>query len=307
MFVGVYGLPQVYDAVRAVRDGFEKLGARAVHRNPNAWSGRDCDEPFSVVVVASLRGPAKSVRDHFEAKGTPVLVLDLGFMRRAFSGKPNTKVTHQLGINRLNWVPPAPLPPDRLDRLGIAVAPQGTRSDRAPILVVGQKIGDAAHGMGEQEILAWADRTIATLRRYTRRPILWRPHPKSPHMVAPSDGLSVGPISDALAQVALVATYNSNTGHDALLAGVPVICDASCHYLEVASCDLKDARQPKVASVEARRSYFSRLAYAQWTTLELESGEALRFILPHAGIDAEAMPTKRAVTSQWASVGARLR
>jgi len=76
-----------------------------------------------------------------------------------------------------------------------------------------------------------------------------------------------------LAGARLVVTWNSNVGHEALLAGVPVVAHGPAAYAELAGETLP--------SVDARREYFHRVAYGQWTLDEMRSGACQRFIVDH--------------------------
>lgn len=103
---------------------------------------------------------------------------------------------------------------------------------------------------------------------------VYRPHPRGgiaiPGLVGNSQSLA-----DALAGARLVVTYSSNVGHDALLAGVPVVAHGPAAYSELSGEELPN--------VEARRAYFNRVAYGQWSVEEMASGEAQRAWLDALG------------------------
>lgn len=281
MEVGVYGLPGMYDAVRATFEGIKRLGLTPRYRNPNAWVAHNCHEPWGLVVVAGLKGQCGDILRHYNARGVPVLVLDLGYMRRAYRGGPDPKVYHQLGLNGLNWLPPGPVPSDRLDALHLHVAPQRSTHADAPVYLIGQKADDASHGMDGEALVAWANGVIAELRQHTKRTIIWRPHPHSPHLQVAADAVCTGHLGQALAAAHCVVTYNSNTGHDALMAGAPVLCSPAAPYHKVAPWPLSEVERRPIANTAVRRAYFARLAYGQWCTPELETGEPVAFILRH--------------------------
>lgn len=90
------------------------------------------------------------------------------------------------------------------------------------------------------------------------------------HVRALPDRRVGGTLEDALSVAAVAVTWNSNSGVDAVLAGVPVIaCDPGAMCWEVAAHGL-DApiRRPD------REAWAARLAWTQWTIDEIASGEA---------------------------------
>src|SRR5690606_20547109 len=132
-------------------------------------------------------------------------------------------------------------------------------------LICGQVPGDAAHGLDADSYLNWLR---AIVSQYPDA--VYRPHPRG-GIDLPGVESHIGSLEEALAGARLVVTWNSNVGHDALLAGVPVVAQRPTAYAELLGETLP--------SVEARREYFHRVAYGQWTLAEMHSGLCQRFIL----------------------------
>lgn len=83
-----------------------------------------------------------------------------------------------------------------------------------------------------------------------------------------------GPLEDALAGAAVVLTYNSNTGVDALLAGVPVVADNEGSMAwPLASKSLSNLVRPE------RAHWAHDLAWKQWLLSEIADGTALKGLL----------------------------
>src|SRR5690606_3885364 len=101
---------------------------------------------------------------------------------------------------------------------------------------------------------------------------VYRPHPRG-GIDLPGVESHTGWLEESLAGARLVVTWNSNVGHDALLAGVPVVAHGPAAYDELTGETLP--------SVDARREYFHRVAYGQWTLAEMRSGLCQRFVLDH--------------------------
>jgi hypothetical protein len=151
----------------------------------------------------------------------------------------------QVSLDGLNRPPTFDCPDDRFKALGLKL---GREKKEGPRVLCTQLPGDAAHGFETQEqIDAWA----ATV-----------PHDElRGHPVAGE----TEPLADMLKRAGTVVTWNSNVGHDALLAGVPVECHGDAPY--------------KGVTMEGRRAYFNRLAYGQWTADEMRQGLPQKFLM----------------------------
>lgn len=290
--VGLYGLPGV-QPLASFAEGLRTLGdALGVPpvlrwRNHNVWSD-DQVEPFDLVVVGGLRGKAGQLAQAYQARGVPVVVLDLGYLHRA-SGRNDPGGYWQVGLDRLGWLPPGPCAPHRFAALGLTLTP--VRQSGDVVLVCGQHPGDAAHGLDAAEMEAWAAETVAALRQRWSGPVLWRPHPLGPQVACPgADGVSTLLLAKDLARAHAVVTLTSTVGHEALLAGVPVFCRADASYAALGNLSLVRINKPRLPGLAVRRSYAHRLAHAQWTLVEMADGTAVRFILSHVQRRAETCP-----------------
>jgi hypothetical protein len=89
----------------------------------------------------------------------------------------------------------------------------------------------------------------------------------------------VEPFAEALRDAWAVVTISSNSGHEALLAGVPVFCDSRAMYAALANTSLAALEEPHFPAPAELRRYLARVAYAQWTLAEIETGAPIRFLL----------------------------
>jgi hypothetical protein len=199
--------------------------------------------------------------------GKPLLVLDCGWFQRAAG--PNDQVGYnQLGLNKLAWVPPEDCPPERFASLGVKLEP--AVQDRPKVaLVLGQVPGDSQHHLNAVSLSAWlSERAAGWLARGWK--VFYRAHPKAPTLAMPVRSLVINPVSEipsaSFARAAVVVTYNSTAGLEALLAGMPVDCHPSAHYAGL---------RPGTPELLA---HCRRLAWTQWTCDELRSGEPLRWM-----------------------------
>jgi hypothetical protein len=241
-------------------------------RHHNGFAPRGQTEDFCPVVVTGLRAEGAMIRDAYNELGVPCIVIDYGYLSRV-SGKATFQTGHwQVGVDRLGWVPKFACPSDRFDALGIELLKQPRQGKR--IYVCGQHDGDPSHGLSRKGIIEWAMTTINDLRFVTEREIVWRAHPDSQIGIGNVEN-STGPID--WGDVHCIVTINSNIGHEALINGVPVICDPGAPYAELANdCFSEGLFMP---DAKLRKKYFSRLAYGQWTLEELRSGLPQRWLV----------------------------
>lgn len=246
---GIYSRVGAHPVARAFAEGLQAIGHAARHCSHS--DHRDGETgAFDVVVVFGLLGRGRRILSDYERRGTPVVVVDFGYLRRV-SGEANELTGHwQVSLGALNRLPPFPCPPDRFDALGLPLAPAQERL--GPAVLCLQVPGDAAHPFDTEEKLE----RFASLTEHDevrRHPLAGQP---------PAE-----PLEAMLARAGKVVTWNSNVGHDALLAGIPVEALGPAPYKDVA--------------MDERPSYFARLAYGQWTAEEMRQGLPQRFLLEH--------------------------
>ncbi len=244
---GVYARESVPGAID-LRDGFNEIGHRAVFRSLSDW-GRGCVEKLDAVVVFGLQGKGPQILAEYQAAGVPVVVCDYGYLRRT-NNVHDWKTGHwQLSVGGLNRPPSFECPADRFESLGLKVQARGG-DPKGYVLLCVQTVGDASHGMGRDELQAWC---LAQQAKYPG--LVIRPHPQEEHLDYGIPRCPAASLDEALAGARLVVTANSNTGHEALMAGVPVVGTHPAAWDEMAG--------EKIPSVSKRLAYFHRLAYGQ--------------------------------------------
>jgi len=209
--------------------------------------------------------------------GKPVLVMERGYIGDRFRWV-------SLGWNGLNgraFFAKSGCDGTRLARHFPAVLDTDWKSCRSgPAVIMGQVAGDAA-----LEFCDWPRWQIEALRSIERLGLSprFRPHPVSIarghklHFSARLPRID-GALNEVLAKAALVVTWNSNSGVDAALAGVPVIaCDIGSMAWDVAAKSL--AADPfDLPSPAARLRWAQELAWCQWLPEEIASGAAWEHI-----------------------------
>lgn len=123
------------------------------------------------------------------------------------------------------------------------------------VLIMGQVEGDAA--VRGVRLPDFYDQARAAFSGFNVR---FRPHPHGQKIPGPS-------LADDLAGARCVVTWNSNSGVDAVLAGVPTVAmDQGSMAWDVTGHELK---MPRVCE---RESWAHALAWKQWTKEEMSSG-----------------------------------
>jgi len=141
-------------------------------------------------------------------------------------------------------------------------------------LICGQVPGDAA--LAGLDLNPWYEQAA---RHFESRGVeaRFRPHPMAANKGQPSEYLRDitcgGDLREALSGAAVAVTWNSNTGCDAVMAGVPVIaCDQGSMSWPVAGHGLDAA-----VITPDRSDWCRRMAWRQWTIREIASGKAWEF------------------------------
>lgn len=228
--------------------------------------------------------------DECKRTDTPFLVTDLGYLKRA-NDRDRTGY-HQVGWNRLCWIPTVELGPDRWEALGLRLRddekPKGNRW-----VIAGQVPEDNQHGL-DSEQLGWryVSYAEAIIRKDPDAEIIFRTHPHAPilpqSLLSPTGNLHRAfddverqvPVPTSLLKADRVVCFNSTFFYDSYLAGVPVFCDPEAHYASEAAGDILDIERGRceLYDVSTKTRFLSRVAYAQWTHEEAKKGTAWDFL-----------------------------
>jgi hypothetical protein len=236
-------------------------GVRRVAGSPEPTASADV-----LVTWTVHRGHKEQLARRFEAAGGRVIVAEEGYIRRVNGEKHFALALHDhngAGKWHLGG-------PERWEGFGITLAPW--RRDGRHILVTEQRsIGSEAMASPADWHLKVTDR----LRAFTDRPIVIRWHPKS--RKHPAKAESQPSFAEQLADCWAMVTWNSAAAVEALVAGVPV-------YFEAPRAVWENAAHPNIRDIERpmmvdRLSAFRRLAWAQWSVREIESGEPFNYLL----------------------------
>ena len=200
--------------------------------------------------------------------GLKTVVLDSGYIKRGDGPEDYQSVGFD-GLNgRADFKNPD-MPADRWNELEAEMLPWKEGGEH--ILLCGQVPWDAS--VQNVNVLKWLRDAVDQIRRVTKRPIRYRPHPKAVQASPPIDGTdySLKPLEEDLDDCWAVVTYNSNTGVDAVLLGRPVFAfDRGSMAFPVANREWSDLLNPARPD---RKQWACNLAYTQWTPTEMKEGK----------------------------------
>lgn len=270
MRIVVYARPSMawqVQAADAFAEGLRRHGIEAVRRSPHE-NPIDCD----LAVMWSNR--FKNIQAHQRKAGKRYLIMERGYLG-------NREQWVSLGYDGLNGNADfvnKDVPSDRWDtywksRLGRSRSPLSG----CYILVIGQVPGDSSLEDLPGSFQASFTEICNEARREfgSRLPVFWRPHPLC--LVRGSAWTPEGFVTQppetnlwaALANASGVITWNSTTGVESVLQGVPTIA------LSKGSMVYDIAQNRMVLEKLTNRNEWGRkIAYAQWTYKEIGCGDA---------------------------------
>jgi hypothetical protein len=243
-------------------------------------------EPSDVAVVMGVFKkyvPASYGRGrviHEQKKnGGDCLILETGYINRG-DGPTNHYALGWNGLNGRADFKNKNSPSDR--SLGVALKPW---RDGDYVLLAGQVPWDASVDFTNHR--EWLEEAANNIRAVSGREIVFRPHPKGDLPSIDGCRYSKGPLGQDLLNAHCVVTFNSNTGVDAVIDGVPVFAfDVGAMTYPIANKNWLKLENPEKPD---RRQWLNDLSYCQWTPDEMRSGEAWA----HIGYTASTQVLKK--------------
>ncbi|MFO7971577.1 MAG: hypothetical protein R6U40_07485 [Desulfobacterales bacterium] len=226
------------------------------------WLHQTRYKPCDLAVIWGVRFP-HIIQGQKECGGD-YLVIERGYFR-------DRMAYCSLGFNGLNGRAEflaKDMPPKRWFHHGVKIEKWKTGGDY--ILLMGQVEGDQS--LNGKNIRHWYERVMTRVKELTDMPVYYRPHPQSRRFVGRlrCAGYKTDSLEESLSGAMCAITYNSNSGVDAVLNGVPVIAmDRGSMAWDVAQHEITmDMYLPD------RMQWLFDLAYKQWTLEEIANGEA---------------------------------
>lgn len=218
--------------------------------------------------------PHRETMAAYLAAGKDYLHVDLGYWERKrkhgdYGGNHKVALNARHPLTYFRRRRPA-------TRIGGAPEVLPWRRDGRHIVVAGLSAKGAV-SIGRRP-LDWELEIIRAIRRFTDRPILYRPKP-SWHEARPIHGTEYSPpeqsIHDALRGAWALVTNYSNAAIDALASGVPIYAeDGVAKALSVPS--LADIERPEEISVKERQQFLADVGFCHWNKAEIADGTMFR-------------------------------
>ena len=223
--------------------------------------------------------PNKAVWDEAQRQGKPVVVLEVGGIKRGTTWKVGLN-----GINRAANFGPIGNDESRVRKLGLTLKPWKYNNEYGDIIIACQH-AHSHQWRNQKSVQTWVYDSIDLLRQHTNRKIIVRPHPRSPipgiqHefknviLQVPSqipqtyDDFDFDP-SDAYA----VINWSSNPATQAVIQGIPVFVGPDSLAYDVGCTNLASINGPVMPD---RTQWLNDIAYTEWTLEEIEQGIPLK-------------------------------
>lgn len=242
------------------REAFDK-GLTAAGYKVHDFLPSKPPQPGDVMVIWNRYSDQELAADNWEKQGGTVLVCENGYIGRDTEGRQYYAIARHGHNGSGSWEIGGP---ERWQALNIDLKNWRTSGEHV-LVCPNRSFGTRTMAMP----IDWEKRILADLRRVTKRPIRVRPHP--------SNNPPARSLAEDLANAWAVVIWSSSCGVHALVAGIPVIATAPYWICKAAALD--NFAQLERGGVIDRRAAFERLAWAQWSIDEIESGEPFRRLL----------------------------
>jgi len=260
---GALNSQPVFDAFE---QGLKKLGHTVVN------SGEDIPVIWSVLWHGKMASN-KPIWDKFRNQKRPVVVLEVGGIKRGTTWKVGVN-----GINRDAFFGDAGNDSRRCDLLNLRLKPW--RTDGECILLCGQH--DRSHQWNMLPSMErWVVETVESIRNYTARPIVFRPHPRCPvaniekrfkNVIRQQPKQIPGSYDDFDMQfqnIYCTVSWTSNPGIHSVIEGVPSYTSPSSLAWDVSIKSLTNLENPPLPD---RTQWLNDYAHTEWTVEEIAQG-----------------------------------
>ena len=239
---------------------------------------KSCNAGVAVIWSVFWQGRMQQyqrVWNEFRSKGKPVVVLEVGGLRRNKSFKVGIN-----GINRDADFANQEFDNKRWPLFEHELRPWNPTGD---IIVICGQHDSSEQWKGLPKMSQWIEQQISEIRKYTTRPILVRPHPRNQIQFKESDFNNVKvrlPKRDyrtyddtdfkaTLSRTWAVVNHSSNPAMEAVIQGVPVFVSESSLCHDVGNIKVSDINSPAMPN---RLTWAHKLAYTEWFEDEIEKG-----------------------------------
>jgi hypothetical protein len=223
--------------------------------------------------------PNKLVYDHYRSQGKPVFILEVGALKRGYTWKVALNNITSDGI----YGNTANLDTKRSGKIGVSLSPvNDTRKKEILIACQHQKSHQV---QGQESLESWLSNTVSNIKKYTDRPILIRPHPRSQFsfrvpgttVITPKRLTNTHEEYDIDYNYHCVINHNSGPSIVAAIRGTPVICDSSSLAYPVSG----KIEEIENISLIDRENWFLSICHTEWTNDEINQGLPISRLIPY--------------------------
>lgn len=247
----------------AVETGIKKIGWQSCN------AGEDIPVIWSVLWGGRMRNN-KIIYEQARLKNKPVLIVEIGNLKRNETWRISLNHINSLGefANETN------LDEERPSKLGLHL--RDFNSHRKDKILIATQHKLSLQWQGQKSMEDWAEDTIKQIRQYSDRPILIRPHPRSPfirniigaEIELPKKLKDTYDDFDIDYDYHCVINFNSGPAVQAAINGSPIICDSTSLAFPVSD---------RVSNIEKitlpnREDWFLKLCHTEWTVDEISKG-----------------------------------
>jgi hypothetical protein len=220
----------------------------------------------------------QEIYNYYRGQGKPVFILEVGALKRGYTWKVALNDitrngiyanTHNLDSSRLGKIPVKLEPIKESRRNEILIACQHQKSHQ---------------WLGQPPIDQWLSNKIFEIRKYTDRPIVIRPHPRSQFSFKIPDVTIILPKKlpntheeyDIDYNYHCVINHNSGPSLISAIKGAPVICDTSSLAWPISG----SIENIENISLPDRSEWFLSICHTEWTNDEILQGLPLSRLMP---------------------------
>lgn len=258
-----YGALNSKPVFDAFEQGLKSLGHESVRDNEDVaviwsvlWSGRMKNN--------------RQVYQHFKKLGKPVVIIEVGNLRRGVTWRISIDHINNLGIFGNN----TELDVSRPGKLGVALKPI-PENHRGEILIACQH-QESLQWEGMPTMREWCEKTISQIKQHTSRRIIVRPHPRSPFsfnmpniiIERPQRIVNTYDDFDIFYNYHCVINHNSGPAVQAAIQGTPILCDKTSLAAPL-SIKWENLENPYLPD---REEWFIKLCHTEWTVEEIQQG-----------------------------------
>lgn len=274
-----FGLWTQYGALNSkpVFDAFRHSIIQAGHSVVENHPGCDVDVIWSVLWHGRM-APNKVIWDRARAVNKPVIVLEVGHIRRGITWKVGLN-----GINRDAFFSTGGNNNSRASLLALELKDWKNNPD-GPIIICTQH-SKSQQWQGMPPVSNWLIKTIDAVREQTDRHIVIRPHPRCPLELIETEFRNVtrqipkklgGTYDDFDFQYNdawAVINWSSNPAVEAVRNGIPVFTGPSSLAWDVANQTLDTINNPIRPD---RKQWLNDIAHTEFTIQEISQGLPLK-------------------------------